>query len=189
MLSATAPAFVPAYCNLDLLTADGSPSAVFYSPPSSPVRRGSSVELLSDECIEELFPPSDEELHELEIVDQYVELLAYLDMLEEQEAFLPEEFLEANFQKRWESRRREFNGRRKDTTGKYAGKPHAVGSSVINVVELDVKKPLPRKGHRSSLEQKLIDKGNAYRNARKNSGKSTMRQPMPRFVQAGLAVR
>jgi hypothetical protein len=165
------------------------PSAVFYSPPSSPTRRSSSIGDLSDECIDELFPPSDQELVELEIVDQYVELLAYLDMLEEREAFLPEEFLELNFQKRWESRRKEFNGRRKDSTGKYADKPHQSGSAVINVVDLDLKKPLPRKGHRSSLEQKLIEKGNAYRAQKRNAGKSTARQPQPRFVQAGLAVR
>ena len=174
------------HSNMGILSANGAPSAVFYSPPNSPTRKSSICDL-SDECIEELFPPTDQELMELEIVDQYVELLAYLDCIEEQESYDPEEFLAMNFQKRWETRRKD-RATTRDATRRYAGKKHADGTAIaVNVEDVTLIHPLPKKGHRSRLEQKMMDKGKEYRRGKKEGNSRVSRQPQPKFVQAGMA--
>ena len=98
--------------DLSVISANGMPSAVYYegqlestSPPSP--RRSSSIDGLTDDAIDEFFPPCAEDLEELAIVEQYVEMLAYLDMLEEEQSF--PKF--SQLLKRWESRRKEVRER------------------------------------------------------------------------------
>jgi len=169
------------------MTADGVPTAVFYNPPTSPGRlRSSSVGGLSDETIEELFPPTDQELAELMLVDQYVELLAHLDALEESESYVTEDWLSTNFCRRWETRRKDRVAS-KAAKAKYASPAHKEGTVLnIDVEEIVLMKSLPKKGNRSPHEQgAMLDKGNAFRRGSKSSqDKSSMRQPLSRAQMA-----
>jgi|Transcript_23814 hypothetical protein len=58
---------------------------------------------ISDEAIDEHFPPSPEEIEELEAVQMFVECMARLSFLEEREESARENFSFVN--KRWEARR------------------------------------------------------------------------------------
>ena len=79
----------------------GVPTLV--SPDTSTVLRG-----ISDEALEECFPPSPEEAAELEAVEQHIHVLASLSLLEDREEENRESF--AHYRKRWEARR-ELQGR------------------------------------------------------------------------------
>mmetsp|Transcript_19016 Transcript_19016/g.27018 ORF Transcript_19016/g.27018 Transcript_19016/m.27018 type:complete len:197 (+) Transcript_19016:82-672(+) len=62
------------------------------------------IEGISDEAIETLFPPTLEEIQEMEEVDFFVELLAEIDVLEDRD-LRARSF--ADIKKRWSSRRKE----------------------------------------------------------------------------------
>jgi len=64
----------------------------------------SAISGISDETIEEYFPPTAEEIAELETLDNYTDLLATLDVLEKREESA-RKF--CHFKKRWEVRRAE----------------------------------------------------------------------------------
>ena len=97
--------------------ADGQPTAVYYTPPpsvSSPFTstghyrvRSSSLEGISDEAIEECFPPSDDDLAEIECMEQYINLLCHLDALETFDNYLRKH---GHLPKRWAAKRREGVG-------------------------------------------------------------------------------
>ena len=59
---------------------------------------------ISDEAIKDHFPPSIDELAELDEVDFFVEMLAHIDMLESREE-KSREFIDVK--KRWSTRRKE----------------------------------------------------------------------------------
>lgn len=62
------------------------------------------IEGVSDEAIENLFPPTLEELHEMDEVDMFVEMLAEIAILEDRDA-AARSF--ADVKKRWAARRKE----------------------------------------------------------------------------------
>jgi len=78
---------------------DGVPSSVFYgSHPDHDV-----IRLISDEAIDELFPPSAEEVAEMEAADEFVETMAWLSYLDECDMAARSSF--AGYKKRWAARR------------------------------------------------------------------------------------
>ena len=106
--------------DLSVVSNDGIPSAVYYTPPvtcTSPnsdatailcdpphrVRRSSSIGGLSDDALD-LFPPTEQDEEEIREVEEYVEMLAWLEMLEETHGKFPEW---GQLHKRWEERRKE----------------------------------------------------------------------------------
>ena len=106
--------------DLSVVSNDGIPSAVYYTAPvtcTSPnsdataslcdpphrVRRSSSIGGLSDDALD-LFPPTEQDEEEIREVEEYVEMLAWLEMLEETHGRFPEW---GQLHKRWEERRKE----------------------------------------------------------------------------------
>jgi hypothetical protein len=80
---------------------DGIPSLI---PLESDIIRG-----FSDETLDECFPPSAQDAAELEAVEEFVQILAHLEMLEEREERLRKDYDYA-LPKRW-AVRRELQGR------------------------------------------------------------------------------
>ena len=104
---------------------------------------------ISDEAIEECFPPTDEDLAELECMDEFLEMLCHLDSLEECDAFLRSN---KHLGKRWEAKRTEsrINPRparsSPNTNAAHLSKQHlfklTAGEADENIAA-DVQKPLP----------------------------------------------
>jgi len=106
------------------------PHPIFYNQPALqfsifndgiptlyPVDQHDIVTGISDEAIEDHFPPTMDELAELEEVDFFVQMLAHLDLLESREE-QSRDF--ADLTKRWSTRRKE---------GAKNNKPHDQGQS------------------------------------------------------------
>ncbi|GMI51564.1 hypothetical protein ScalyP_jg6361 [Parmales sp. scaly parma] len=102
---------------LNVIHCNGIPSAVFFDDHRSS-RRSSSIGGLSDEAIDECFPPTDEDLAELEVMDQYLEMLAFLESVETQE----------ENKRTFALHRKRFEARRQDGL---TGKPHQVSESRV----------------------------------------------------------
>eukprot|EP00578_Thalassiosira_sp_NH16_P018481 CAMPEP_0181099222 /NCGR_PEP_ID=MMETSP1071-20121207/12545_1 /TAXON_ID=35127 /ORGANISM="Thalassiosira sp., Strain NH16" /LENGTH=188 /DNA_ID=CAMNT_0023181871 /DNA_START=198 /DNA_END=764 /DNA_ORIENTATION=+ len=79
---------------------NGVPSSVFYGcHPEHEV-----VQHIPDEAIEELFPPSAEEVAEMEAAEDFVETMAWLSFLDECDEAARSSF--SGYGKRWAARRR-----------------------------------------------------------------------------------
>jgi len=95
-----------------VLRADSPP---FYPRSVEPIMAGGIPQLtldthaaicgMSDEAIADLYPPSDEEISEMEVVDQWVRFLAFIDRIQEREELNRAGF--KSFGKRFEARRKE----------------------------------------------------------------------------------
>jgi len=118
MLSVTAKPFHPVHgtemnaviCN------DGIPSCSFY---------GTDTEFLhsiTDEAIDEAFPPSAQEAAELEAVEMFVEMMAMLSVLEEKEEITRFSADHTGLGKRWMARR------------ELTGKPRPAKHSIKQVI-------------------------------------------------------
>jgi len=93
---------------------EGVPSSVFYGAhPEHDI-----VSHIADEAIDETFPPSAEDVAEMEAAEEFVEFMAWLAFLDEHEEQARASF--AGFKKRWESRR----------TAGLVGKPKSVRPEV-----------------------------------------------------------
>ncbi|GMI01961.1 hypothetical protein TrLO_g8145 [Triparma laevis f. longispina] len=184
----------PVYANfhvgdLGVVSNDGVASAVYYQPNGNVGGRRSSVGDLSDAAIDELFPPTDAELQELECVDQFNELLAYMDFME-QHAGIPEF---CQLKKRWSSAHKEEppKGPKPNPTFRYADPPHQIGASTLRVVKVERQGPrMPEKGNRTQKEEKQFWKQNAPKSSmspRKIRGKTPSKGMMGRSqrVRAG----
>ncbi|GMI04605.1 hypothetical protein TrVE_jg9917 [Triparma verrucosa] len=139
--------------DLGVISNDGVASAVYYQPDDVHRPRRSSVGDLSDAAIDELFPPTDAELQELEAVDQFNELLAYMDFMEQHHS-LPEF---DQLSKRWSSSRKEESpkSQRKSPTFRYADPPHQIGPSTLHISQVVRQGPrMPSRGTRSQKEEK-----------------------------------
>jgi len=80
---------------------DGVPSSVFYGMhPEHDI-----VQHIPGDAIEELFPPTADDLSELEAADDFVETMAWLSYLDEQEEQARLNF--AGYGKRWSARRKD----------------------------------------------------------------------------------
>jgi hypothetical protein len=66
--------------------------------------RHDSLDGISDEAIEECFPPSDSDLAEIECMEQYINLLCHLDALESYDEYHRKH---GHLEKRWAARRSE----------------------------------------------------------------------------------
>jgi len=91
---------------------NGVPSSIFYGEhPEHDV-----VQHIPDEAIEELFPPSADEAAEIEAAEAFVETMAWLSYLDEEDEAARFSF--AGIKKRWEARREDG----------LVGKPHPAKS-------------------------------------------------------------
>ncbi|KAL7541576.1 hypothetical protein ACHAXR_011917, partial [Thalassiosira sp. AJA248-18] len=80
---------------------NGVPSSVFYGiHPEHDV-----VQHIPDDAIEEIFPPSAEDIAELEAAEDHVEVMAWLSYLDECDEAARTSF--AGYQKRWAARRQD----------------------------------------------------------------------------------
>jgi hypothetical protein len=79
---------------------NGIPSLAFYHGSESEILHG-----ISDEGMDEAFPPTAEDVAELEAVELFVSLMANLAMMEEREEAARE--THAGFMQRWEVRRKQ----------------------------------------------------------------------------------
>jgi len=104
--------------------------AVLWDPPHR-VRRSSSIGGLSDSALD-LFPPSPEDLAELEEVERYVEMLAYLEFCEETHGRYPQF---NQLKRRWSERRKEPAVPR-PASGRHVKVHHSSGSSSLNIKEV-----------------------------------------------------
>jgi len=96
LLSALAQPFQPAFSSpAGLVFNDGAPSALMLDHDL--------VCGYSGEALDENFPPSAQEAAEIEAVETFVGIMAYLSMLEEKEERARSSF--CHIQKRWEARR------------------------------------------------------------------------------------
>jgi len=136
--------------NLHVINADGLPAAVFYDDSSDarPIRK-SSLGGISDEAID-CFPPTDEDLAELEAMDQYIEMLCYLEAVEQKEE---DKRTFRNHRKRFEARRQEG----------LVGKPRSVSPSRVAAT-----------AHRSRYQGSELEKFHLWASRRDNN-----RDPVP----------
>lgn len=96
---------------------DGVPSSVYYgSHPEHEV-----LMHIEDDALDEKFPPSASDAAEIEAVEAFVDLMAWLSFLDEHEESARTSF--KGFPKRWESRR----------AAGLIGKPHAVKNKALAV--------------------------------------------------------
>jgi len=153
MLSVTAKPFHPTHGTEinTIIYNDGIPSCSFEGSDSE------FLHTITDEAIEEAFPPSAQEAAELEAVEVFVEMLANLAHLEEKEEmtrFSPDH---TGLGKRWEVRR-ELQG--KPRPAKHSVKPvmhyqhpHPSEEHVKDLVAFDLEK-----AHGSLKEQRMIQR-------------------------------
>jgi hypothetical protein len=143
MLSAQATSFQPlTYEPVDLaIYNDGVPSMVF--------RQGSETELLhgiSDEAIDEAFPPTAQDAAEIEDAECFVALMAHFDLMERREEATRMKHTGLN--KRWEARR------------ELVGRPKPAMHRVEHVVHAGERQNIPHGEQElveSTLEQVLFD--------------------------------
>lgn len=107
---------------------DGIPSLL---PVGSDIIRG-----ISDEAIDECFPPTAEEVAEMEVVDHFVNTLAALDLLEEREERVRLDL--SILPKRW-AVRRELNGKPRPARSEIPAKSHSSHEDEIKLVVYDRK--------------------------------------------------
>ena len=96
LLSALAQPFQPAF---------RAPAGVVFNDgvPSSMLSEHDIVQGYTGEALDENFPPSAQEAAELEAVEMFVDIMAYLSMLEEKEERARSSF--CHIKKHWEARR------------------------------------------------------------------------------------
>lgn len=101
MLSVTAKPFHPVHGTEmnAIIYNDGIPSCSFQGSPSE------FLHSITDEAIDEAFPPSAEEAAELEVVEMFVEMMANLAHLEEREEMTRFSEDHTGLGKRWIARR------------------------------------------------------------------------------------
>eukprot|EP00594_Rhizosolenia_setigera_P011576 CAMPEP_0178959156 /NCGR_PEP_ID=MMETSP0789-20121207/12105_1 /TAXON_ID=3005 /ORGANISM="Rhizosolenia setigera, Strain CCMP 1694" /LENGTH=213 /DNA_ID=CAMNT_0020642069 /DNA_START=34 /DNA_END=675 /DNA_ORIENTATION=+ len=109
ILSPLAPAFEPASSQYhDATTTTPSPFAIFNNgTPSMIIKEGNERQILNgidDDYLDLMFPPTAEDVAELEEMEHFVQTMAMLSLLEEHEQKARENFAHI-FKKRFESRR------------------------------------------------------------------------------------
>ena len=123
LLSPTATPFQPAF---------SSPTAVVFNDgvPAMIMNDHDVILGIPDEALDESFPPSAQEAAELEAVEIFVDMLATLSLLEDQEEKARSSF--CHIKKRWEARREDG----------LVGKPRPAKNIVEAVDHSHVGKPL-----------------------------------------------
>eukprot|EP00520_Triparma_pacifica_P013103 CAMPEP_0118644636 /NCGR_PEP_ID=MMETSP0785-20121206/7054_1 /TAXON_ID=91992 /ORGANISM="Bolidomonas pacifica, Strain CCMP 1866" /LENGTH=196 /DNA_ID=CAMNT_0006536427 /DNA_START=213 /DNA_END=803 /DNA_ORIENTATION=- len=179
--------------DLSVVSNDGIPSAVFFEPPvlcSSPTknetavlvdppcrpRRSSSIGGLSDDALD-LFPATQEEEEELREVESYVEMLAWLEFVEETHGSYPSF---SQLQKRWSERRKDPIVPR-PSSGRNVKVHHASGNSNLNVRDIIRGMRMPIKSSFDGNMQAYGGKGKGDRKRRMGkqfASKNRVYQPM-----------
>lgn len=97
---------------------DGMPSMVCANG------RGDIIGGISEEALDLMFPPSAQDVAEMEACDIFVEFLAVLSLMEDQEELARKQF--GHIPKRWEARRREGLVKAKYARGSVVKKNHTL---------------------------------------------------------------
>lgn len=118
--------------------------------------------MITDETLEEAFPPSAQDAAELEAVDLFVAMLANLDLLEEQEEAARS--LHMGIKKRWEARRG-LSGKPRApmhrVTPVLHGTPHLLDHQDLLVLDkspLHVENEMLARGRRDSAKPRFTTK-------------------------------